>query len=104
MGLNISNADYGIDSAGLKTLKSNLSGDFARMKKVVEGEKCTAVINTVNKYWAGADAEAFKEKLKKDRHNICSQLKTYETKMMAALDAAAKEFASFQNSNASKIK
>lgn len=104
MGLNISNADYGTDTAGIKTLKSNLSNDFSRMKKAVEGEKYTAVVNTINKYWTGADADAFIAKLKKDRSQINEQIKIYETKLLNALDSASKKFTSFQRSSASKIK
>lgn len=104
MALNISNATYGRDTAGTKTLLNNLKGDVEKARKLLTNANYQDVIKNVEKYWSGSDAEAFKQKFAKAVENISSKMQAYEKGLEIVIEADAKSFANMQYKNQGLIK
>ena len=102
MAFNISDATYGRDSAGRKKLLTDLQGDIAAAIKVLQTEQQT-VLGVVDKYWAGADATAFKKDFKKQTDQIASDFKQYSSAIETALSKDTKNFEKMQSQNSSKF-
>lgn len=104
MALGIGSATYGRDKSGQKKLLANLKGDIEDARKHLTGSNYEAVINNVNKYWSGADAQKFLTVFKKSVSDISTKMKNYEKTIETALNADASQFAKMQSKNAGTIK
>ena len=104
MALSMGQADYARDAAGRKKLVSDLQGDIDVAIKALTGAEYNAVLQAVNAYWVGADAEQFKKNLKESANELAGLFKNFKSQIQSAADTDAKRFASMQSSNATAVK
>lgn len=104
MSLDMASATYGRDKSGQKNLLATLKADIEKIRKSLSNENYDAIINNVNKYWSGADAQKFLTNFKKSVSDISAKMKTYENTIEMALNADANQFAKMQSLNATTIK
>ena len=91
---------YARSATGAKTLKNTaFASDIARIRKTLDESHLNNLKKVVHEYWQGADAEDFLNDINKTRTTILSKINTLDKQFDAAIDAEAKEFASFQTKN-----
>lgn len=100
MGLTMSNATYARSTTGIKNLKANLTGDIAAVTKRLSpnSEGYRAMMNTINNYWVGEDANAFKRDLEKQIDALNKNISNFK-KYVDAFDTEQNAFAKFQSNN-----
>ena len=99
MGLTMDAATYARDAAGRAKLKADFNGDIQALINVCNGSKYTDMVRFIRNNWVGADADDFIADINKTRNQLISKLKTLTTVFNNAIDADAKQFASFQSKN-----
>lgn len=99
MALTMSAATYGRSVAGRTKLKNDFSGDIDNLIKILNGDKYAELKKVVKENWVGADADDFLNDIEKARKNLEKSLKTLKTTFNGAIDADAKQFATFQSKN-----
>lgn len=104
MALNMSNATYARDKAGRENLIKNLQGDIDRIIKKMQGSDYETVIKTVEKYWAGDDADKFIKAFKKSVKDVAKDMALYKAEIANAIKADSKYFAKLQTKNVGTIK
>ena len=101
--LNIGNATYGRDETGKKKLSAGVSDDLKKVISELTGSELKNLNDTIDKYWSGKDATAFKNQINKEVNSIVAEVKKLITHFDHDLDADAKAFAKLQDQNASAI-
>lgn len=99
MGLTMDAATYARDAAGRSKLKSDFNGDIEALVNVCKGSKYNDLIKLVKNNWVGADATDFINDLDKEIAALIKSLRALKTEFNTAIDADAKQFASFQSKN-----
>lgn len=101
--LNIGSATYGRDFQGRKKLSADIADDLKKIGKELTGSELKNLYGTIDKYWSGKDATAFKKKIDTEVNNIVAEVKQLIKYFDQDLDADAKAFEKLQNKNANAI-
>lgn len=103
--LNISNATYGRSTSGAKIVTNNLLADIDKAYKVLakDDKYYTDLVNTINKYWSGADANKFLKLLDDQRASIQNRIKKYKTVVQTVMEADRSSFEKAQSNVSNKI-
>lgn len=99
MSFNMGNATYGRDKEAILQLIGSYNNTLATTRTRLEGEKYNQLLKTIDEYWSGADAQSFKEAIKKEISTVKAQIKTYQNKIGDALMQSYNDFTKFQSSN-----
>ena len=99
MALEMKSATYARSVKGATKLYSDFVEDIDKIIKVLNGDKYTQLKKTVKNNWVGTDATHFLNEVEKTRGDLETKLKALKTKVKGAIDADAKQFASFQSKN-----
>ena len=99
MGLTMSAATYARDNAGRSRLKNDFNSDIEAFVNVINGSRYTDLVKYVKANWVGADADDFLRDIDKTRADLIRDLRSLKTRFNEALEADAREFASFQSKN-----
>lgn len=102
MALEMKEATYARDTAGKKKLISDFQAEIDKAIKTMESEQAT-VIDTVNKYWLGKDADQFKKDFKENVANMKSDFTRLKKSLDSVLTSDAKEFEKFQSNLAKNL-
>lgn len=101
--LNINSATYGRDTAGAKKLLAELQKKISTSISALKGSAYTDVVNTVKKYWSGADADKFLSEFANEVTELQTSFKRYNEIIQTAMANDAKGFAGMQETNAGLI-
>ena len=99
MGLTMDAATYARDKAGREKLKSDFNGDIEALVNVCKGPKYNDLVKLVKNNWVGADATDFLNDLDKEISDLIKSLRALKTNFNTAIEADARQFASFQSKN-----
>ena len=91
---------YGRDAEGRKKLLQDLQADLKAAQNAFVGNELTNVIDTVNKYWLGSDANAFVKDLKEKANEVSKTCGKYSSFIETALTSDATNFEKMQSTNA----
>ena len=101
--LTMSNATYGRDFEGRKKLSADIADDLKKIGKELTGSELKNLYGTIDKYWSGKDATAFKKQIDTEVNSIVGEVKQLIKYFDQDLDTDAKAFSKLQSKNANTI-
>lgn len=106
MALDINKATYGRNTTGIKKLRTDLLNDIKRAQNSLSPKEDAyrKVLAKVNQYWAGEDAQRFKDVFATKVEEIQHQMGVYTAQIEQAFAEDQQQFAKLQMNNASSLK
>lgn len=100
MAINMSTAEFARSKAAQTKLVAEYKADLSRIITAIEkGQKYQELVKTIDKYWAGADANKFKKNIADYRNNIKQAAKNAERALENALTADYNQFTKNQSTH-----
>ena len=100
MGVSIGETTYGRSASGIKFLKNEYNNCFNRTRKELRGTKYAELVQTIRRYWTGADADAYLRRLEEKIMECERKVLSLQTKLDSALNQDLENFRNFQSQNA----
>ena len=105
MALEMSNATYARGSDHKTMLKTFIQSEMDSYAASLKGKGYENLVNTVKKYWSGADASRFLLMLEKNVSGVQKKVSTtYKNQIIGAIYYDYNKFMKTQNQNSSMIK
>lgn len=101
MALDMNGATFGRNKTQINQLCQRYAMAISYLKNVLSGrgggpDEYSSLMKTIDNYWAGADADKFKNDLVQKRSEIENKLDGYSKKIQEALNSSYEEFLRFQ--------
>ena len=100
MAINMSTAEYARSKAAQTKLVAEYKADLSKIISAIDnGKKYQELVRTIDRYWAGADANKFKKNIADYRNNIKQAAKNAERALENALATDYSQFTKNQSTH-----